>query len=130
VSAGQKAEKNYQRKFKLLISSLKNQKEFDLVNRSGKKFYTPYFIAVIAKNSNEALRDSEHEFLFGIKVGRKLGKAVIRNMIKRRIRHLVRLLSAEQKIYQTRWQMVIIPKKNFEKIEFALLLSELTRIIA
>ena len=104
----------------MLISSLKNQKEFDLVNKLGKKFHSPYFITIIAKNStklfaklnvkgnidnlckksSEILYNSSNTLLFGMKVGRKLGNAVIRNKIKRRIRHLVRLLSKESKFKQ------------------------------
>ena len=91
----------------MLISSLKNQKEFDLVNKLGKKFHSPYFITIIAKNStklfaklnvkgnidnlckksSEILYNSSNTLLFGMKVGKKLGNAVIRNKIKRRIKH-------------------------------------------
>ncbi|WP_341751433.1 MULTISPECIES: ribonuclease P protein component [unclassified Candidatus Tisiphia] len=134
----------------MLISSLKNQKEFDLVNKLGKKFHSPYFITIIAKNStklfaklnvkgnidnlckksSEILYNSSNTLLFGMKVGRKLGNAVIRNKIKRRIRHLVRLLSKESKFKQNSWAMIVIPRKGFEQIEFATLLSELYKIVS
>lgn len=134
----------------MLISSLKNQKEFDLVNKVGKKFHSPYFITIIAKNStklfaklnvkgnidnlykksSEILYNSSNTLLFGMKVGKKLGNAVIRNKIKRRIRHLVRLLSKESKFKQNSWAMIIIPRKGFEQIEFATLLSELYKIVS
>ncbi|WP_250311130.1 ribonuclease P protein component [Rickettsia endosymbiont of Oedothorax gibbosus] len=135
----------------MLILSLKNQKEFDLVNKLGKKFYSPYFITVIAKDFTKLLtklnarnnaggkttnqtrlckKSSEILLLFGIKAGRKLGKAVIRNKIKRRIRHLVRLLSKETQIKPNNWAMIIIPKKGFDQIEFTTLLSELYRIFS
>lgn len=121
----------------MFILSLKNQKEFDLVNKLGKKFHSPYYISIIAKNftklhqtqlckkSSEILDNSSNTILFGMKVGRKLGNAVIRNKIKRRIRHLVRLLSQVPQFKQNSWAMIIIPKKGFEKIEFGTLLSEL-----
>ncbi|WP_341755351.1 ribonuclease P protein component [Candidatus Tisiphia endosymbiont of Ptychoptera albimana] len=134
----------------MLISSLKNQKEFDLVNKLGKKFHSPYFITIIAKNSaklfaklnvkgnidnlckksSEILYNSSNTLLFGMKVGKKLGNAVIRNKIKRRIRHLVRLLSKESKFKQNSWAMIVIPRKGFEQIEFATLLSELYKIVS
>lgn len=134
----------------MLISSLKNQKEFDLVNKLGKKFHSPYFITIIAKNStklfaklnvkgnidnlckksSEILYNSSNTLLFGMKVGKKLGNAVIRNKIKRRIRHLVRLLSKESKFKQNSWAMIVIPRKGFERIEFATLLSELYKIVS
>ncbi len=134
----------------MLISSLKNQKEFDLVNKLGKKFHSPYFITIIAKNStklfaklnvkgnidnlckksSEILYNSSNTLLFGMKVGKKLGNAVIRNKIKRRIRHLVRLLSKESKFKQNSWAMIVIPRKGFEQIEFATLLTELYKIVS
>ncbi|WP_342278950.1 MULTISPECIES: ribonuclease P protein component [unclassified Candidatus Tisiphia] len=134
----------------MLISSLKNQKEFDLVNKLGKKFHSPYFITIIAKNStklfaklnvkgnidnlckksSEILYNSSNTLLFGMKVGKKLGNAVIRNKIKRRIRHLVRLLSKESKFKQNSWAMIVIPRKGFEQIEFATLFSELYKIVS
>ncbi|WP_341754585.1 MULTISPECIES: ribonuclease P protein component [unclassified Candidatus Tisiphia] len=140
----------------MLISSLKNQKEFNLVNKLGKKFHSPYFITIIAKNStkffaklnvkgniddkttqvqlckksSEILHNSSNTLLFGMKVGKKLGNAVIRNKIKRRIRHLVRLLSKESKFKQNSWAMIVVPRKGFEQIEFATLLSELYKIVS
>ncbi|MFU7502147.1 MAG: ribonuclease P protein component [Candidatus Tisiphia sp.] len=134
----------------MLISSLKNQKEFDLVNKLGKKFHSPYFITIIAKNStklfaklnvksnidnlckksSEILYNSSNTLLFGMKVGKKLGNAVIRNKIKRRIRHLVRLLSKESKFKQNSWAIIVIPRKGFEQIEFATLLSEVYKIVS
>ncbi len=113
----------------MLISSLKNQKAFDSVNKSGKKLRSPYFIAVIAKNSNKIASNQLNMLVFGMKVGKKLGKAVIRNKIKRRIRHMINLLSKDQIIKQSNWQMIIIPKKGFETIEFSSLLKEMARVI-
>ncbi|WP_341748528.1 MULTISPECIES: ribonuclease P protein component [unclassified Candidatus Tisiphia] len=135
----------------MLILSLKNQKEFDLVNKLGKKFHSPYFITVIAKDFTKLLaklnagnnaagkttnqtrlckKSGEVLLLFGIKAGRKLGNAVIRNKIKRRIRHLIRLLSKETQIKPNSWAIIIIPKKGFDQIDFATLLSELYRIFS
>lgn len=140
----------------MFISSLKDQKEFNLVNKLGKKFDSPYFIAIIATNSTkffaklnvkgniddkttqvqlckksgEILHNSSNTLLFGMKVGKKLGNAVIRNKIKRRIRHLVRLLSKESKFKQNSWAMIVVPRKGFEQIEFATLLSELYKIVS
>lgn len=135
----------------MLILSLKNQKEFDLVNKLGKKFHSPYFITVIAKDFTKLLaklnagnnasgkttnqtrlckKSGEVLLLFGIKAGRKLGNAVIRNKIKRRIRHLIRLLSKETQIKPNSWAIIIIPKKGFDQIDFATLLSELYKIFS
>jgi ribonuclease P protein component len=113
----------------LIISSLKDQKEFDLVSKQGKKLHTAYFILILAKNFTSIVLSSANTLFFGMKVSRKLGKAVIRNKIKRRIRHLVRLISKVPQFEHYSWGMTIIPKKGFEKVKFAILLSELEKIL-
>ena len=113
----------------MLILSLKNQKEFDLVNRSGKKLYSPYFILVIAKNFSLDPSEPSSLIFLGMKVSKKLGCAVIRNKIKRRIRHLVRLVSKNRQLKLNKLGIIIIPKKGFEKIEFATLCDELEKTI-
>lgn len=60
-----------------------------------------------------------------MKVGRRIGNAVIRSKIKRRIRHLVRILAADPGLQISNWGLIIIPKKGFEKADFQLLQSEL-----
>ena len=121
----------------MLITSLKNQKEFDLVNKSGKKFHSPYFLAIIAKNSPKVItylsnkkmalastnQNDNNVFYFGMKVGKKLGNAVTRNKIKRRIRHLITLIANDNNGVNTQ----ISNKKIISKCQvFAFrLLSEL-----
>ncbi len=128
----------------MLISSLKNQREFDLINQLGKRFHGSYFIIIVVKDfvtlftkTNKGNNDAEkispmlasNTTLFGIKAGNRLGNAVIRNKIKRRIRHLVRLLIKDSKFQQNNWAIIVIPKKGFEKVDFMTLLSELYTII-
>ncbi|WP_375326550.1 ribonuclease P protein component [Candidatus Tisiphia endosymbiont of Nemotelus uliginosus] len=132
----------------MFITSLKNQKEFDLVNKAGKKFHCSYFIAIITKDfakityHNKLPEQNNNIFFWGMKVGKKLSKsAVTRNKIKRRIRHLVRLLvnAPEQDgsnhplqkiIEKHNWGMIIIPRKGFEKFLFASLLQEMKKIFS
>jgi len=113
----------------LLILSLKNQKEFDIVNKVGKKQHSPYFIAIIAKNFSALPSIGRNMIFFGMKVGKKLGKAVIRNKIKRRIRHLIRLISKDLQLNNNSMGIIIIPKKGFEKIEFKNLIDSLELLI-
>lgn len=113
----------------MLILSLKNQKEFDIVNKVGKKQHSPYFIAIIAKNFSAIPTTDSNTIFFGMKVGKKLGKAVTRNKIKRRIRHLIRLISKNQQLENNAIGIIIIPKKGFEKIEFKNLMDSLESLI-
>ena len=111
----------------MLINSLKDQKEFDLVSRRGKKLRTAYFLLIVAKDFTDIVLSPINTVFFGMKVSRKLGKAVIRNKIKRRIRHLVRLVSKVPGFDLHNWGMTIIPQKGFEKVDFASLLDEMQK---
>ncbi|XVN42112.1 MAG: ribonuclease P protein component [Candidatus Rickettsia vulgarisii] len=145
----------------MLITSLKNQKEFNLINKSGKKFYSPYFLVVIAKDSPKVItylnnkreasvpanqKSDNNMFHFGMKVGKKLGNAVVRNKIKRRIRHLItlivnntsnantqtshkKIISKQSIIAQHNWAIIIVPRKGFQQVEFATLLGTMKQLL-
>ncbi|MGX6960956.1 MAG: ribonuclease P protein component [Rickettsia endosymbiont of Pentastiridius leporinus] len=114
----------------MFITSLKNQKEFELVNKLGKKFHEKYFILVMTQKLPQVLLDSKSQFFLGIKVSRKLNKkAVIRNKIKRRVRHLTRLILNNPNLKIPKLAMIIIPRKGFDNVDFSLLYHDLSRII-
>lgn len=110
----------------LIVNSLKNQKEFDLVNHKGTKYYCDYFILVISPTPPQLLSQNpsilNNTLYYGIKVGRKYSKkAVVRNKVKRRVRHLVRILSANK---TDGFAMIIIPRKDFHVANFLSLQTE------
>ncbi|RYE06598.1 MAG: ribonuclease P protein component [Rickettsiaceae bacterium] len=107
-----------------MLTSLKHQKHFDLVNKQGKKIYNQYFLLVLKHHQNKKL-ESPLRINFGMKVSKKVGNAVIRNKIKRRVRHLVRETSKQSLIIDrfSELDLIIIPKKGFEKFNFALTYS-------
>lgn len=111
----------------MTISSLKNQKEFDLVNKQGVKLHSNYFILVVAKNFLKISANKPIEIFLGMKVSKKSGNAVIRNKIKRRIRHLIQIISKQFAISQL--AIIFVPKRNFAQIEFAVLRSDLEKLI-
>ena len=124
-----KVEKNYPLK-RLLIISLKDQKKFDLVNKCGAKFHSKSFLLVGAKNFSEIPSVSPNAIFLGMKVSKKLGIAVIRNKIKRRIRHAIQILSKNPKFPPGITAMIIIPRKGFEKIIFTVLLDEFNKALS
>lgn len=113
------------------LYSLKNQRQFDLVNRYGKKITSPYFMLIFAKNFNAIeIAGVDKPILFGMKVSKKLAKrANVRNKIKRRIRHLMRLVIREEDLNLAQTALIFIPYKNFDTVEFALLYSELRKVL-
>ena len=127
------------------IISLKNQKEFDAVNKAGKNIYAKDFIMVVAKGVTFSQRHPEGEFYFdrqdlvtaddartqnpniiylGLKVSRKVGNAVTRNKFKRWLREITRNIAKENPRY-IGYNFIFIPKKSITEISYHELLEEI-----
>lgn len=116
-----------------LLTSLKNNKEFSIVSSKGRKYFAKDFLIIGAYLQEDKKFSSSAQILLGIKAGKKLGNAVIRNKIRRRIKHLVRNL-AQINIFNNQEQkrqlsMIFIPRKNFEQCNFFDLQHNLNRIV-
>jgi ribonuclease P protein component len=113
----------------LIISSLRNQKAFDLVNRKGVKRQSANFILIIAKrfSDHRGMTPDASSITFGMKVNRKVGNAVIRNKVKRRARHLLRL--AAQDLPYNNLGIIFVPRKPFVTADFAVLSTEFKELI-
>jgi ribonuclease P protein component len=114
----------------MAIYSLKNQKQFDLVNKKGVKLHSPYFIIVYAKDFFAIQNPDPNPTFLGLKVGRKFSKkAVIRNKAKRISRHLIRDLVNNCKCNTNNAAFIIIPKHHFLLTTFAKLAYSLQKTI-
>ena len=117
----------------MYVVSLKNQKEFDRVNRHGIKAHGGFFILIISSHIHETQTLSKNNatssFLFGMKVSRRFSKkAVVRNKVKRRIRHLVRMIANDLKPIAENKALIIIPKIGFDKTNFAELHNDFNNV--
>ncbi len=111
------------------IISLKNQKQFDFVNKSGTKKHSARFILIYTNKIPDFIIDQNSFLGFGMKVSRKYSKkAVIRNKVKRRIRHIMSLLSNDTSIDIKNKSLIIIPKNGFDKTNFANLYDDFKKI--
>lgn len=113
--------KNFSQKF----LSLKNQREFDAVNKTGKKFVGKFVIVVISQKFSNGtdIRSNQITYL-GLKVGRKFGNAVTRNKFKRRIRAIIYNISKTH----SGNSFIVIPKLHATQADYKDLEQDLNKI--
>jgi len=98
---------------------LRKNMEFKKVYSGGKNFWNRNLILYIRKNKLEESR-------FGVTITKKIGNAVVRNKIKRRIKEIYRL-----NMYRIKdgYDLIFIPKKNVVDISYKELESALIHIL-
>jgi len=69
---------------------LRKRREFEEVYSSGKRFFGRFLVMYVKDNGCGRNR-------YGIVAGKKVGKAVTRNRVKRRLREIVRLYDVRMK---------------------------------
>lgn len=112
----------------MLIASLKNQREFALINQEGIKKYGRYLIIIAAKETSLSSKKFA-KLLLGLKVSKKLSKkAILRNKFRRRLKHITRLAVQERK-YSLPQAVIIIPKLNVKEASFAEIKQDFSRIM-
>ena len=80
---------------------------------------------MLAKNYPDELGIARHITL-GMKVNKKLGNAVVRNKIKRRIRHIITLISKQADL-KSNLGLIVVPRKGFDKTTFSTLFNEFSK---
>jgi ribonuclease P protein component len=93
--------------------------DFDAVYRAGKRRSNSHFTVFFRANQLPQSR-------FGFSIKKALGGAVLRNRIRRRVREIVRCHRLE---IVAGWDIVIHPKNNVAKAEFAPLTADLLRLM-
>ena len=88
------------------INILKNSRDFDRIIKNNKPYKYKDYIIYIEKNTNSIYK-------FGLSVGKKVGNAVKRNFIKRRIKAII-----DEKDYQNNFNCIIIVGKGINERTF------------
>ena len=88
---------------------VKKEKDFSAIFKEGKSFANRKFVIY-------RLEKNEQHFRVGLSVSKKLGNAVMRNQIKRRIRHI--LIEHKDQLVEN-VDFVVIARKGVEILDYA-----------
>lgn len=96
---------------------LRKNKEFNYIYKKGDKVSTEHFTLFVVKSKYNNYR-------IGFSVSKKLGKANVRNKLKRRLREIVRR-DIDVKNFQN---YVLLAREGAEKLEFRPLQEEVKKL--
>jgi ribonuclease P protein component len=106
---------------KTSIKPIADDSIFAAINKFGQRTSAQNFTILVCDKASINSQTSALEkniLYYGIKASKRIGNAVLRNKIKRRLRALLRNL-VRQENSLTQKVCVIIPKKSCAEIEFA-----------
>lgn len=98
---------------------VKREKDFKAIFKDGASFANRKFVVY-------QLENQQNHFRVGLSVSKKLGNAVTRNQIKRRIRHI--LQSAKGSLVE-HVDFVVIARKGVETLEYAEMEKNLLHVL-
>ena len=98
---------------------VKKEKDFNAIFKEGKSFANRKFVIY-------RLENNEQHFRVGLSVSKKLGNAVTRNQIKRRIRHI--LIEHKNQLVEN-VDFVVIARKGVEILEYAEMEKNLLHVL-
>ena len=85
---------------------LRKTKDFEAVRREGRSWPDRLLVLAARRNDLEVSR-------FGFSVGRRVGKAVVRNKVKRRLKEAVLHIQVQQG-----WDIVLIARRDASSADF------------
>ena len=122
----QREEKKYLLKsiFKMIkFKSLNQNKEFLKILKK-KKLNTKYFLIYFDKNSTNLKKNVNKYLNISFVMKKKIGNAVIRNKIKRRLKSAIQKVLEKEHIINLNYTYVVFGKNNVYKDKFANVLGE------
>ena len=105
----------------MTLITIKKRSEFLRSNKYSKTINSPNII--IQKLESKVVNTIPH---FGFTITKKIGTAVVRNKIKRRLKSIVmKLLKCKDKYFDTSFNYILICKKEIVKVSYIDLENEL-----
>ena len=121
----QREEKKYPPKlsFKMIkFKSLNQSKDFIKILKK-KRLNTKYFTIYFDRNSKKFSKHLNISFV----MKKKVGNAVIRNKIKRKLKYAIQKISKENQLIDLNYTYIIFGKNNVYKDKFANVLGEVNK---
>jgi len=107
----------------MTLITIKKRSEFIRSNKFSNKIHTPNFI--IQKLESNEENEVPH---FGFTITKKIGSAIVRNKIKRRLKTIIKeLLKCEDKFFDLSFNYILICKKEIVKVSYSDLQDELMK---
>ena len=122
LEEGQRAEKKFRLKLNpkmIKFKSLNRNKDFLKILKK-KKLNTKYYTIYFDKNSKNINKYLNISFV----MKKKIGNAVTRNKIKRKLKYAVKKIARESKLIDLNYTYVIFGKNNVYKDKFENVLNE------
>ena len=107
--------------------SLNQNKEF-LKLLKKKRINSKYFTVYFDKNSKNLKNDFNKYLNISFVMKKKIGNAVVRNKIKRKLKYAVQKISREKRIIDLNYTYIIFGKNNVYKDKFVLVLNEVNEV--
>ena len=107
--------------------SLNQNKEF-LKLLKKKRINSKYFTVYFDKNSKNFKNEFNKYLNISFVMKKKIGNAVVRNKIKRKLKYAVQKISREKRIIDLNYTYVIFGKNNVYKDKFVLVLNEVNEV--
>ena len=98
---------------------IKKPREFSSIYKQNQRYFCDYFTLLIQYKSFEIKVPPR----FGFVVSKKVGNAVMRNNVKRKLREIIRLLLKENKL-KSNFDAVFIAKDRITSIDYANLTAQ------
>jgi ribonuclease P protein component len=103
------------------LVTLKRNKEFNFVYRKGKSFFTQHLSMIFFQNKYGGLR-------YGFSISKKVGKAVVRNKVRRRLKSICRDIMKDNEIGLSA-NIIFVAKKDIQNVRYDVLSSEVIHLM-
>ena len=102
------------------FKSLKRDKDFLRIFKK-KKLHTMYFTIYFEKKLDSVKMNYDKNLNISIVVKKKIGNAVVRNKIKRKLKNAVQKVIKEKRLIDLNYTYIILGKNNVYKDKFSMI---------